>query len=164
MMALEFKVRDFFKPRKDIINEVGLKKGFHVLDFGCGPGGYVLAISQAIGSTGKLYALDAMPIALAMVKKIAVTHKLENVKTVESECNAGIPDEELDVALLYDVFHDLANQNDVLAELHRVLKSNGFLSFSDHHLKENEIVSCVTSSGLFKLMKKNPHTYTFVKT
>ncbi len=76
----------------------------------------------------------------------------------------GLPDEELDVVLLYDVFHDLADQNAMLSELHRVLKPNGTLSFSDHHLKENEIVSCVTNSGLFALVRKNQRTYSFAKT
>lgn len=100
LMAAEFKVRDFFKPRKDIIKEVELKEGFHVLDFGCGPGGYTLPVSEAIGATGKLYALDATPLALEMVKKIVEKHKLKNVKTIESDCATGLPNEELDVALL----------------------------------------------------------------
>ena len=164
MMALEFKIRDFVKPRQEIIKEVELKKGFQVLDFGCGPGGYVPAVSKAIGATGKLYALDAMPIALEMVRKIAEKQKLENVKTIESDCETGLPDEELDAALLYDVFHDLTDQNAVLSELHRVLKLNGVLSFSDHHLKENEIVSSITNSGFFRLVRKNQRTYTFLKT
>ena len=164
MMALEFKIRDSVKPRRDIINEVGLKEGFHVLDFGCGPGGYVLPVSEAIGSNGKLYALDAMPIALEMVRKIVEKHHLENVKTIESDCDSGLPGEELDVVLLYDVFHDLTDQNAVLSELHRVLKPNGTLSFSDHHLKENEIVTSITGSGLFALSRKNQRTYSFIKT
>lgn len=134
-----------------------------MLDFGCGPGGYVLAVSEAIEATGKLYALDTMPVALEMVRKIVDKNKLANVKTIQSDCDTGLPSEELDAVLLYDVFHDLADQNAVLSELHRVLKPEGVLSFSDHHLKENEIVSSVTSSGLFRLLRKNQRTYTFLR-
>lgn len=162
-MALEFKIRDFIKPRQNVVDEIELKKGFQVLDFGCGPGGYIRAVSEAIGASGKLYALDAMPIALEMVKKIVDKQKLANVKTIESDCDTGLSDESLDVVLLYDVFHDLTDQNAVVSELHRVLKPNGYLSSSDHHLKENEIVSCIASSGLFKLQRKNKITYTFLK-
>ena len=86
------------------------------------------------------------------------------MKTIQSDCYTRLPDEELDVGLLYDVFHDLADQNAVLSELYRVLKPNGALSFSDHHMKENEIVSSVTNSGLFRLLRKNQRTYTFLKT
>jgi ubiquinone/menaquinone biosynthesis C-methylase UbiE len=134
-----------------------------VLDYGCGPGGYVSAVSTAVGPKGEVYALDAMPIAVKMVKKLADEKKLTNVETVLSECSTGLPDEQIDVVLLYDVFHDLENQNAVLSELYRVLKPEGTLSFSDHHLKDSEIEGKVTGSGLFKLLKKNPLTYSFVK-
>jgi ubiquinone/menaquinone biosynthesis C-methylase UbiE len=67
------------------------------------------------------------------------------------------------VVLLYDTFHDLTDPNKVLEELHRVLKPNGTLSFSDHHMKDNEIVIKITSRGLFKLSKKAERTYNFEK-
>ena len=162
-MAAEFKIRDYRHPRKEIIDEVGLKVGFKVLDYGCGPGGYVLSVSKAIGPSGKLYALDTLPIAIEMVKKIVAKNQLNNVATVLSDCATGFTDGELDVVLLYDTFHDLEDQNAVLGELHRVLKPNGLLSFSDHHLQENEIISKITGKGLFKLQRKNQHTYSFLK-
>ena len=163
LMALEFKIRDYRHPRQEIVSEVGLKAGFRVLDYGCGPGGYVLPVSKAIGSTGKLYALDALPIAVEMVKKIVAKNELKNVETILSDCATGLPNEELDAVLLYDTFHDLADQSAVLSELHRVLKPNGLLSFSDHHMEENEITSKLAGTGLFKLQKKGKYTYSFAK-
>ena len=162
-MAAEFKIRDYLHPRQEIIKEVGIKAGFQVLDYGCGPGGYVLPVSEAIGSTGTLYALDAMPIAIKMITKIVAKNDLKNVKTVLSDCATGLQNEALDVVLLYDVFHDLSDQNAVLKELHRVLKPNGQLSFSDHHMKDNDIISVITGTGLFKLQKKGKYTYIFAK-
>jgi 2-polyprenyl-3-methyl-5-hydroxy-6-metoxy-1,4-benzoquinol methylase len=44
-MSLMFKFRDFFKPRGKILEEVGIRPGFKVLDFGCGPGGYILPVA-----------------------------------------------------------------------------------------------------------------------
>jgi trans-aconitate methyltransferase len=38
LMALSFKFHDFFRPRIDILKEVGIKPGYHVLDYGCGSG------------------------------------------------------------------------------------------------------------------------------
>ena len=163
LMALEFKIRDYRHPRQEIVSEVGLKAGFKVLDYGCGPGGYVLAVSRAIGSTGKLYALDALPIAVEMVKKTAAKNELKNVETIRSDCATGLPNEELDVVLLYDVFHDLEDPKAVLREVYRVLKPNGQLSFSDHHMKEDEITSKIAGTGLFKLQKRGKYTYSFAK-
>jgi ubiquinone/menaquinone biosynthesis C-methylase UbiE len=163
VMALTFKVRDFFKPRKDIVKEAGIKEGFRVLDHGCGPGSYVTAVAELVGNSGKVYALDINPAAIKMVKKIAAKKQLLNVETILSDCKTGLPDDDIDVVLLYDTFHDLTDQNKVLEELHRVLKPNGTLSFSDHHMKDNEIVTKMTSRGLFKLSKKAERTYNFVK-
>jgi ubiquinone/menaquinone biosynthesis C-methylase UbiE len=163
MMAFGFKIRDTLNPREDIVQEVGLKLGFQVLDYGCGPGSYILPVSEAVGPSGKLYALDVNPFALEMVKRIAAKNNLTNVATIQSDCATGLPDEALEAVLLYDVFHDLADQKAVLTELRRVLKPDGIVSFSDHHLKEDEIISKVTAAGLFKLQNKGKHTYTFGK-
>lgn len=163
LMALEFKIRDTLKPRKNIVAEVGIEQGFKVLDFGCGPGGYVLSVSALIGETGRLYALDVLPIAVDMVKNLIKKNNLKNVETILSNCNTGLPNGSLDVVLLYDAFHDLENQEAVLQEIHRVLKPNGKLSFSDHHMKEANITSAITCQGMFKLLKKEEYTYSFAR-
>jgi ubiquinone/menaquinone biosynthesis C-methylase UbiE len=162
LLVEQTKIREKFI--QDTIKEVHLKKGFQVLDFGCGPGRYVLAVSEAIGATGKLYVLDTAPLALEMIRKIVDKNKLSNVKTIESDCDTGLPDEEVDVVLLYDAFHGLDDQKAVLSEVYRVLKPASVLSFSDVHLEENDVVSSVTSYSLFKLKSKNQRTYTFIKT
>ena len=163
LMAAEFKIRDALKPRKNIIEEVGIKQGFKVLDFGCGPGGYVLPVSEIIGETGKLYALDVLPVAIDMVKNLVKKNNLKNVETILSNCNTGLANDSIDVVLLYDTFHDLDNQNAVLQELHRVLKPNGTLSFSDHHMKDADITSAITNQDLFRLSGKGKYTYSFAK-
>jgi ubiquinone/menaquinone biosynthesis C-methylase UbiE len=163
LMAVEFKIRDALKPRKNIIDEVGIKQGFKVLDYGCGPGGYVLPVSELIGETGKLYALDVLPVAIDMVKNIAKKNNLKNVETIISDCDTRLPNDSIDVVLLYDTFHDLENQNAVLQEIHRVLKPNGTLSFSDHHMEEADITSAITNQNLFRLSRKGKYTYSFVR-
>jgi ubiquinone/menaquinone biosynthesis C-methylase UbiE len=162
-MALTFKIRDFLRPRKDVVKEVGIREGFHVLDYGCGPGSYVKAVAELVGKSGKIYALDIYPLAIQTVKKMAEKNRLTNVETILSSCKTGLPDDSIDVVLLYDTFHDITDPSGVLEELHRVLKPNGVLSFSDHHMKENDIVSEVTNKGLFKLLKKGVETHSFVK-
>jgi ubiquinone/menaquinone biosynthesis C-methylase UbiE len=162
-MAFTFKIRDFLRPRKNIVKEVGIEEGFHVLDYGCGSGSYVTAVAELVGKSGKIYALDIHPLAIEMVKKIAAKNQLTNVETILSDRKTGLPDNSINVVLLYDVFHDLTNPNGVLEEIHRVLKPDGILSFSDHHMKENEALTELTNRGLFKLLKKGESTYSFLK-
>ncbi len=163
MMALTFKVRDFFRPRINIVKEAGIEDGFKVLDFGCGPGSYVKVVAGLVGKSGKLYALDINPVAIKMVKEIISKNQLSNVETILSDANTNLPDNSLDRVLLYDAFHDLSDPRKALKEINRVLKVNGILSFSDHHLKEDEIVSRVTKDELFELLRKGEKTFSFAK-
>jgi ubiquinone/menaquinone biosynthesis C-methylase UbiE len=57
----------------------------------------------------------------------------------------------------------LGAQNLVLQELNRVLRPTGTLAFSDHHMKEAEILSKMTKDSLFKLMRKAKYMYLFSK-
>ena len=128
-MALEFKIRDYRNPRANILKEVGIKQGFKVLDFGCGPGGYVLPASKLVGETGKVYALDVTPLAIKMVKNIVEKNGLKNVETILSDCATGLPDESLDVALLYDVFHGLRGQRSCFKRASQSVKKRWIVEF-----------------------------------
>jgi ubiquinone/menaquinone biosynthesis C-methylase UbiE len=162
-MSFAFKVRDFFLPRKYVLEEVGLQQGFHVLDFGCGPGSYSVIASELVGQTGKVYALDIHPLAIQQMQNTVSKKKLTNLQTICSDCLTDLLNSSIDVVLLYDTFHHLSNPDLVLEELYRILKTNGILSFSDHHMKEENILSHLTNKGLFKLSRKGRKTYSFSK-
>ena len=107
-MSFGYKFRDFFLRRKRILDEVGIKEGFHILDYGCGPGGYVAAASKLVGESGKVHALDIHPLAIQKIKDIVSKYNLPNVQTIHSDCRTGLPDNSIDVVLLYDTFHALS--------------------------------------------------------
>jgi ubiquinone/menaquinone biosynthesis C-methylase UbiE len=161
IMSLQFKLRDLISPRQDILKEAGIKPGFQVLDFGCGPGGYILPLSTLTGPSGKIYALDINPNAIQAVKSLASKHQLTNIATILSDSATGLPDGNIDVVLLYDILHMLKKPDDILAELHRALKADGTLSVRDHHLAEEEITSRITGTKLFRLLRKGEKVYNF---
>lgn len=163
MMSLTYKFRDFRLPRLAILQEAGIGKAFQVLDYGCGPGSYIVPLAKLVGDKGKIYALDIHPLAIRTVQKIASRKRLANVQTIPSDCKTGLPTGSVDVALLYDILHDLANPERVLKELHRVLKPRGVLSVSDHHLKRDEIVTMITIKGWFKLSRQGERIHSFSK-
>jgi len=165
-MSFGFKFRDLLSPREDTLKEVGIKSGFYILDYGCGPGSYTIPAAQLVGDSGKVYALDIQPLAVKQVQSTANKRNLNNIQTILSDCATGLPDGSLDVVLLYDTFHNLSEPDKVLAELHRLLKPDGILSFNDHHMeKEKEdIVSRITGNGLFRLLRKGEKVYNFSKT
>ena len=163
LMSLSFSIRDFFSPRKNILKEIGIREGFQVLDYGCGPGGYLVPLTKLVGKSGKIIALDASQLAIKSVKNIMIKKHLNNIETIHSDCKTGLSDNSVDVILLYDTFNDLKHPHDVLKELHRVLKTHGILSVTDHHLNESELVPGLTDSGFFKLSTKGNRTFSFLK-
>ena len=163
LMSFTFTVRDLFVPRIRVLREVGIKPGDRVLDFGCGPGSYIAPLSSLVGASGQIFALDMHPAAIRSVEKIAVKRKLKNVRTHQSDCHTGLPDQSIDVVLLYDTYHDLQNPENVLWEIHRILKPEGILSFSDHHMSMGEIQENIGQKNLFQFQRKGEKTYTYSK-
>lgn len=163
LMSLSFKVRDFFVPPGRILSEAGIQPGFTVLDYGCGPGSFVIPLSELVGESGRVYAADMHPLAVRRIESIALKKRLTNVIAIRSECETRLPDGSMDAVLLYDTFHALTDPEKVLRELHRVLRQGGILSFSDHHTTETDMVSGITGAGLFRLSRKGKRTYTFLK-
>lgn len=163
MLSLLISIRDFIKPRENILKEVKIKPGFCVLDYGCGPGSYSVCAGKIVGKKGKIYAADIHPLALKSVRKKAERAGLGNIETILTNGKTGLSDNSIDVVLLYDVFHHFSEPEAFLKEFHHVLKPEGLLSFSDHHMKEAKIISSVTNSGLFTLMESNKHTFSFNK-
>ena len=162
-MSLFIRIRNTLSPPEKTLKEAGIQPGHTVLDYGCGPGAHSIAAAKLVGPSGKVYALDIHPHAIRSVQKKASRKSLNNIETIQSGCATGLQDNSLDFVLLYDTFHELNDPRGVLAELARVFKPEGLLSFSDHHLKEQEITSGVTDSGLFSLVRKGEKTYTFRK-
>jgi len=162
-MSLSYKLRDFFIPRIRILREIGIKQGFSVLDYGCGPGSYMLPLEKLVGSSGRIFALDLHPLATQRVQKIIAKNQLNNVEVILCDRETQLPDKTIDVILFYDILHSLNDVNRILKELHRVLKPAGILSCSDHHLKGNQIVSKMTDEGLFQLSRSGKRTHSFSK-
>lgn len=160
-MAVAFKIRDTLKSRKKVLEEVNIKPGYVILDFGCGPGSYTFIASEMAGKEGKVYATDTNPSVIQHISKKASSKHVLNIETIQTDCATPLADKSIDVVLMYDLFHMLHHPKQVLAEMQRVLKNEGILSFNDHHMKESNILTAVEGSGLFRLKEKKQHTYAF---
>ncbi|MDD5495702.1 MAG: class I SAM-dependent methyltransferase [Candidatus Omnitrophica bacterium] len=163
MHLVIFKIRDLILPRINILKKAGIGKGFYVVDYGCGPGSYIIPLAKIVGKEGMVYAVDICPSAIKMVKHIISKRHFTNVETICSDGETRLPAGKIDMVLLYDVFHTLEDPDKVLRNLHRILKKEGVLSFNDHRMKDDEIISKITGSGLFKLIRKDEGLYSFGK-
>jgi 2-polyprenyl-3-methyl-5-hydroxy-6-metoxy-1,4-benzoquinol methylase len=163
MMALEFRLRDRLRPPAAILGKAGLRPGMWVLDFGCGPGGFTLAAARIVGPTGRVHALDIHPLAIATVRGAAARQGLGNIRVISDDGLAGMTTGSLDFILLYDVLHDLQEPGPILAEFQRLLKPQGLLSVSDHHLAEADLLAAIIGGG-FHLVGRGRRSFQFSST
>ncbi|MGC1120228.1 MAG: class I SAM-dependent methyltransferase [Candidatus Methanofastidiosia archaeon] len=162
LLELTFMIRDLVSPPERKVREAGVRSGFSVLDYGCGPGSYTISAARMAGSSGRVFALDVNPLALESVRKRALKKELSNIEVIHSDCKTGLESAIIDVILMYDVFHELDASRDVLEEMHRIMKPSAIMSLSDHHLIEEEILTGVYKD-LFELAHRGKYTYTFSK-
>ena len=161
LMVLVFRVRDAIWPPEAMLRRIGVAAGHTFLDFGSGPGGYSLAAARLVGPAGKVYALDFNPIAVSAVERAAEKERLANITTVLADSAADVPNGSVDVAILHDVLHLLADPAKVIASLYRALKREGLLWVDDHHMKEAAIIPAISSGALFEVSRSFKGTYCF---
>lgn len=160
-MSLIFKVRDWIHSPDDVLATVDIRPGYHVLDYGCGTGSFSLAAARRVGDSGKVFALDIHPKSIQTVQERASQAGLGNITLLLAGAPSALETNSIDLVLLYDIFHMLSDGEAVLRELHRILKPGRILSFSNHHMKQKNIISRVTEMGLFELKDRKGGIYSF---
>jgi len=124
---------------------IGIKSGQSILDFGCGLGTYTIPVAKIVGKEGEVYALDKDKNALDSLMKKAELGRLKNIRKMATsgELRIALPDESVDVSLLFDVFHryyfpQIDDRKNLIHEIYRVTKTNGFVSVWPKHM-ESEV-------------------------
>ena len=156
-------VRNIFRKPERILHEMGLHEGQSMLDYGCGIGSFSIPAAKIVGNNGVVYALDIHPLAIKTVEKEIRKKKISNIKTILSGRDTGLPDESVDLVLLYDVLQMIKDKEKLLEELHRVLKSGGSLFATAEHLKVSEFMSILTKEKLFTLIGQKGELFEFKK-
>ncbi len=134
LMSFVISMRDIFSPVGKRLDRFGIRKGFVVVDFGCGPGSYLERASKIVGDAGKVYAVDVHPLAIMSIKRKAEQKNLNNVVPVLSTgYPIDIESRSADVIYALDMFHHVKDTDGFLTELHRVLKPNGSLFIESGH-------------------------------
>lgn len=151
VMSFFFRIRDRFRNPGKQLQKVGIKEGQTILDFGCGSGSYAIPAARIVEEKGRIYALDIHPLAVRAVAKKARKQSLTNITTILSARDTGLPDESIDVVLLYDTIQHIGDKQALLKELHRVMKPNGLLSILVERMKVEDVLEIAEKDGLFSL-------------
>jgi len=105
-----------------------LRPGQTVADIGAGSGYYTVLLSAAVGPRGRVYATDIQPEMLALIRNKVENQRLSNVELIlGTPTESRLPEAAIDLALMVDVYHELAQPQVFLQSLKRALKPDGRL-------------------------------------
>lgn len=111
-----------------LLNSLKIQPGQTICDFGCGNGFHSLQLAKRVGPTGAVHAIDIQPEMLEMLRERAGPRGLANIKPVlATEEESGLAPDTFDMVLMVDVYHELSNPAEILAAIHKSLKSDGRL-------------------------------------
>jgi SAM-dependent methyltransferase len=118
--------REVFANRAEIAAAIGIERGSSIVDVGAGTGPYIGLFAQAVGSEGKVYAIDIAP---KFVEHLAERAKREGFAQIEaracSEDSVDLPDNSVNYAFICDVYHHFEFPRTTMASLHSALRDGG---------------------------------------
>ena len=104
--------------------------GQTVADIGAGSGYYTVRLAEVVGPAGRVIATDIQPEMLALIKKRVESREVRGGKVelvLGTPTESKLPDAAIDLALMVDVYHELAQPQAFLRSVKRALKKDGRL-------------------------------------
>jgi SAM-dependent methyltransferase len=116
-----------------LLEALQLKPGQAVCDMGCGNGFYTLQLARIVGPEGRVLAVDIQPEMLHLLEARAI-------ELIEgSAVDPKLPDEELDLVLMVDVYHEFSHPEQMLKAIRRSLKPSGRIALGEFRLEDPNV-------------------------
>jgi ubiquinone/menaquinone biosynthesis C-methylase UbiE len=97
-----------------------------VLDLGCGPGVFSIAMAEMVGEKGRVISVDIQDEMLQMLKQKSVQLGLESrIQIHKSQPDKIGISEKIDFALAFYMIHEVPNKESLLSEIAIILKPEG---------------------------------------
>ncbi len=110
------------------IQALQIQPGQVVADIGAGSGYYTVRLAREVGPTGKVYGTDIQPGMIDLLLRNVAKAKLDNVVPVlGTPDDPKLPPGSIDLALMVDVYHELAAPQAFIRKLRASLKPGGRL-------------------------------------
>lgn len=111
-----------------VVAALRIPRGSTVIDLGAGVGYFTWRLAKRVGPDGKVIAVDIQPEMLDMLAKNMSKRGIGNVEVVlGTESDPRLPEGVAELALLVDVYHELADPIATMGHVRRALKPGGRL-------------------------------------
>jgi ubiquinone/menaquinone biosynthesis C-methylase UbiE len=149
------------RPRL-VLEALEIREGQTVADLGCGSGYYAFRMSQLVGPSGKVFAIDIEPRMLQFVRERARRESIANIETVlAAASDPNLQPSSVDLLLMVDVYHELEHPYEVMQKVRDALKPGGRVALVEyraedpkvmikpvHKMTEKQIIAEMRAAGL----------------
>ena len=123
-----------------LLAALALEPGMVVADIGAGTGYLARRMAKAVSPGGKVLAVDVQPEMVRMLERLAREQGLANiVPSLGTEDDVKLPAASVDLAIMVDVYHELAFPHEVLASIIRALKRDGRVVFVEYRAEDPRV-------------------------
>ena len=123
-----------------LVTALWLKPGMVVADIGAGTGYLARRMAPAVTPGGKVLAVDLQPEMVAMLQTMVRQSGLTQIQPLlAAGDDVKLPTSSVDLAIMVDVYHELASPYEVLASIIRALKPGGQLVFVEYRAEDPNV-------------------------
>jgi arsenite methyltransferase len=135
--ALEDPNRESYQKPNDVMDVLALKPGEVVADIGAGSGYFTFRFSNALGVSGKVYAVDVSRDMIDYINRRTQETGAKNVTTVLAAADDPLlPDASVDRIFICDTWHHIENRPQYLVRLKKVLRAGGQIIMIDFQKRD----------------------------
>ena len=123
-----------------LVAALQLKPGMVVADIGAGTGYLARRMAPAVTPGGKVIAVDVQPEMVALLRgTVRKTGLIQIQPLLGAEDDVRLPASSVDLAIMVDVYHELAFPYEVLGSIVRALKPGGRLVFVEYRAEDPQV-------------------------
>jgi len=120
-----------------LLNSLALRPGMVVADIGAGTGYLSRRMAPLVVPGGKIIALDLQPEMISILQTTVNRSGLKQIEVKQGSVdNIKLPKNSIDMAIMVDVYHELAYPYEVMASILQALKPRGRLVFVEYKAED----------------------------
>ncbi len=124
--------RDSWQKPEQVIGALEVQHGHHIADIGAGSGYFTFRLSELVGPSGKVYAVDVDAGMIDYLKQRSLEAGYSNVVTVLAERQDPLlPENGIDLIFLCNTYHHLEDREQYFKHAAKYLSENGRVAIID---------------------------------
>jgi ubiquinone/menaquinone biosynthesis C-methylase UbiE len=125
--------RDAWQRPDAVLALLGIGAGDRVADLGAGGGYFTFRLARAVGETGRVYAVDVDDDMIETLSQRVRDEGVSNVLVVRGEfADPRLPDGEIDLLLVCDTYHHIADRSAYFRRVLTDLAPNGRIAIIEY--------------------------------